>query len=646
MISSILTIYLLGLATLFVSYFLGQTLFRFRKTNLFLELFLGYLFIISIYAIGKANFNSIGIVVLLWLLGYFILTKNQKNNPLINKKELFNNLLIVSVLWTVIFILKASYFWNSEYDSPNLLFVDYECYMRIAEGYNLSGHENALEFKNVLLPYLNFAQPYRASDFWLVSIGLDLTKIDTIYIWELFYSTISLFLCSLSFFVIAKKKYNLLGSLVLSILILFAFCGPWYSKIIKIFFDFNSGGMDPIGIAAYTKLALVFSIVFQFFYKYEKEQKMEAAYYLLLIPILIQSTIAFFIVVFLMILYFVINDIIETKSIQFSLKKHLSLILIFILLFLSVFVFYKINHYKEQLYIGNSNQDIISNDSVLAFIIQFFKKLTVMFISYYWLSFIIVCALLLLTKSLSKKIRFELLVTLLICYLSTIFLFAKYNKIENSYQFSSNVFGPFILALIIYLLIQTPIKKNLGKLKISFLVVVSLVGLYQLVGGSNVFHSVGRIYYYDKNFINQVKTILPKLNYPFGLIYYGESLQDHSREDFPQHDAAFLKLFGRNYNVFTIEADSLKKELVNTALQKRNVNIDLNALNIWLKNKNREQIGSKSKFTRKDFYNTYPFSFCLSKKPKDSLPDFIKEDVVSILRDQSSKVYFYTLDRK
>lgn len=646
MISNILTIYFLGLTTLIISNFLGLVLFRFRKTNLFLELFFGYLLIISIYAIGKANFNSIGIVVLLWLIGYFILNKEHKEFPLLKKNEYFKNLFIIGILWTVIFILKASCFWNSEYNCPNLLFTDYECYMRIAEGYNLSGHENALEFENVLLPYLNFAQPYRASDFWLVSIGLDLTKIDTIYIWELFYSTISLFLCSLSFFVIAKKKFNLLGSLVLSILILFAFCGSWYRQIINIFFDFNSGGMDPIGIAAYTKLALVFSIVFQFFFKYEKEQKIEAVYFLLLIPILIQSTIAFFILVFFMILYFIINEINEKKSIQLSLKKHLPLIVIFTVLFLSVFVFYKINHFKEQFFIGNSNQDIVSNDSFLDFVIQFFKKLTVMFISYYWLSVLIVGILLFYTKSISKKIRLDLSLFLLICYVSTIFLFAKYNKIENSYQFSSNVFGPFILALIIYLLIQTPFNTNLGKIKLSVLIIVSLVGVQQLVGGNNVFHSVGRIHFYDKNFINEVKTILPKLNYPFGLIYYGESLQDHSREDFPQHETTFLKLFGRNYNVFNIEADSLKKDLTNRALQKRNVNIDLNTLNIWLKNKNREQSEAKKKFTRKDFYNTYPFSFCISKKPKDSLPDFIKSDVVSEIRDQSSKVYFYTLDRK
>ena len=128
-----------------------------------------------------------------------------------------------------------------------------------------------------------------------------------------------------------------------------------------------------------------------------------------------------------------------------------------------------------------------------------------------------------------------------------------------------------------------------------------------------------------------------------GLIYYGDDLQNQTKEDYPQHNTAFLKLFGRNYTVFNIEADSLKLDKTNEANQKFNVSIKNNALNIWLYNSRQK---AKAKLGRKDFYDAYPFSFCVSKVSKDSLPDFIKADVVNVMKDNKAKIYFYTLKRK
>jgi len=138
---------------------------------------------------------------------------------------------------------------------------------------------------------------------------------------------------------------------------------------------------------------------------------------------------------------------------------------------------------------------------------------------------------------------------------------------------------------------------------------------------------------------------LPQLYYPYGLIYYGEDLQNHPKEDYPMHDAAFLKLFGRNHTVFNIEADSLKMDFLDKSNQKRNGFVKGNALNIWQFN-NKRLLKTKNKSSRKDFYEAYPFSFCISKKSRDSLPDFIQADVISIIRDNRSKIYFYTLKRK
>ncbi len=640
MIQNVVIVFFLGLTTLIVSDFIGLLLFRFRKTNLFLELFFGYLLLIATYAIFKSNFNSIGIVVLLWLIGYFILTQKNRECPLLKKKKYLQNLLTISVLWTSIFILKASCFWNSEYNCPNLLFTDYEFYIKIAEGYNLSGNENAMGLRNLLFPYLNFAQPYRASDFWLVSLGLDVTKIDTIYIWELFYSTILIFICSLSLFGILKQKFNLFFSIFFSVLFLFAFSGSWYREIINFLFSYNSGSFDPIGIIAYTKLAVVFSIFFQFYLKYETEEKIEAIYLLVLIPILIQSAIAIFLLILLIILFSVFQ---EKKWNQNSFKKYLPLTMLFTVLVIGVFLFYSFNQQKEQFFMGYTNMNIINNKGVLDLVIQFFKKSVLLFVSYFWLSFLLVFVLLVITKSLTKKYRIDLLVFLLLCYFSTIFVYAKYNKIGDAYQFSTNVFGPFVLSLIIYLFVQTPLNTTLGKFKIVTLLFISIVGVHEIIAGNNVFHSTKRINYFSKEFINETKNRLPHLKFPIGLIYYGSNLQDYSKEDFPLNDATFLKLFGRNYDVFNIEADSLKIDTTDETIQKKNASINRNALNIW---KHNSKQTNKTKLTRNDFYDAYPFSFCLSKKPLDSIPDFIKADVISVIRDKTSKVYFYTLDRK
>lgn len=642
MITVFISLFLFGLAIILLSDFIGSILFKFKKSNQFLQFFLGYLILIASYAVVKGGGNSVGIFVLLWIFGYFYLIKSPKDYALIEKKEYLQRLLIISFLWTMIFALKASCFWNFDYNAPNLLFIDNEFYMKVAEGYNMSGNENAMGLKNGLFSFLNFAQPYRTNDFWLVSLGLDITNIDTIYIWELFYSTIIIFICSLSLFTVLRKKFNLWGSLILSVLLLFAFSGQWYRSLINLLYSHNIGSYDPIGIIAYTKLAIVFSILFQFFLKYEKQKKVEAVYLLILIPILVQSTIAFFVIIPLFIGFFIFQK--GNYDIN-KLKEYLPVIVFFIIVVFGIFIFYFFNQQKEQRYMGYSNLNISSNENVLAFVVQFLKKSTLMFISYFWLSFLLVILLLFITKSLDKVFRIELFVFVLICYFSSTLVYAKYNKIGDAYQFSTNVFGPFVLSLIIYLFLQTPINSILGKFKIFILILISLIGMKQIIGGNNVFHSTTRINYYDKAFIDKTKKILSGLNYPLGIIYYGEDLQNYSKEDFPLFNATFLKLTGRNYDVFNIEADSLKINNSDQSLQKINASIKRNALNIWLHNSNRLS-NIKKKRNRKDFYEAYPFSFCISKIGKDSLPDFIQSDIVNTIKDANSKIYFYTLERK
>jgi len=641
MISAIITLYFLGLSILLLSDFVGLGLFRFRKNNMFLGLFLGYLTIVATYALFKANFNSIGIFVLLWIFGYFYWIKNSKDAVLLKKKEYLQRLLMISSLWTMIFALKASFFWNFEYNAPNLLFIDNEFYMKVAEGYHLTGHENALGLKNTLFPFLNFAQPYRTNDFWLVSLGLDLTTIDTIYIWELFYSTIIIFICSLSLFVLLKRKFNIVGALVLSVVLLFAFSGHWFRYFSEVLYPNQAGGFDPIGILAYTKLAVVFSVYFQVLIQFEQGKKVEAIYFLLLIPLLVQSTIALFLIAFLMIVFCLFQ---ERKELRKGITAYLPLFVFFIILSVGFMFFYYFNQQKEQLFIGETNLNITNTTGSVDFILQFFKKSALLFIAYYWLSFLLVTILLASTSSLKKDFRLHLLVLLFVIYLSSILVYVKFNNVGDAYQFCTNVFGPFVLSLLIYLFLSTPITTLKGKIKLSVVLLISILGANEMIGGSNFFHSTSRISYYDKAFIAAAKNSLSQLDYPYGLIYYGADLQDKAKGDYLMLDSPFFKLFGRNHTVFNIEADSLKMELTDQSNQKRNVFIRGNALNIWLHNANRWS-NTKRKLNRKDFYEAYPFSFCISKIAKDSLPDFIQSDIVNTVKDANSKVYFYTLDR-
>ena len=98
MFSAILTLYFFGLTCLLISNLLGMSLFRFRKSNLFLEVFIGYLVIIAIYAIFKSSFNSVGIFVLLWTIGYVFFIRRREDFSLITKQDYLQRVFIIGVL--------------------------------------------------------------------------------------------------------------------------------------------------------------------------------------------------------------------------------------------------------------------------------------------------------------------------------------------------------------------------------------------------------------------------------------------------------------------------------------------------------------------------------------------------------------------
>jgi len=77
-ITSFFVLYFIGLAILLLSDFVGLGLFRFRKNNIFLGLFLEFLVLIATYALAKASSNSVEIFVIVWIFSYFYLVKNKR----------------------------------------------------------------------------------------------------------------------------------------------------------------------------------------------------------------------------------------------------------------------------------------------------------------------------------------------------------------------------------------------------------------------------------------------------------------------------------------------------------------------------------------------------------------------------------------
>lgn len=635
---NILIVFFLGLGLLLISDLIGFFLFKTARKNTFFSVLIGLLVILSIYAIIKARFNSIGLIVLLWIVGYEFFIKREQEKIQFTIKETLNRHLTISFVWILIFALKSSCFWNASYDAPNLMFVDYQYYMKIAEGYNLTGNENAMGLKNQLLPFLDFSQPYRSGDLWIVSLGLDLTRLDTIYIWELFYSPILLTVCTLSIIVLFEKKYNILITICFSVLLLFAFAGEWYRNIINLLYKTsNTGSYDPIGIIAYTKLAFVFSIFFQFLEFYLQNKKQQALYLIILIPLLVQSAIGVFLFVAIVVLFEIIK---EKKNIFKKVKEYAGLLITFLIILIGFFIFYKANQGSETSILGFSNLNIINNKNISSLIVAFYKKFVLLFLTYYWLSFILLAVLLFNSTIFHKRLKIEMSILIIMAYSVSILVYAQFVNVGDAYQFSTNFFGPLIIALIIFIVIKTPFNTLLGKFCNLFIIVISFLGINEIVAGNNVFHSTKRIEKYDKTFIKDMKVILENLNYPFGIIYYGEDFNKYPREDFPQEQTSFLKLYGRNFDAFNIQADSLKIR-ENFLLQKENLYIRKNALNVWIYNKNPKE---QNKFTREDFFNEYPFSFCISKQEINSLPFFIKKDILKYIKDDKTGVFFYILD--
>lgn len=632
--ASYISLYCFGLVFLIVSLAIGRLLLN-RKGLLDSEhLIIGYSLIIAIYAIIKTEGLTIAWLILLWIgiYKYWSQKEDIDSNP--EPDKISNNLFVIWILWSAVFVLKVLYFWNFEYYSPNLHFKDYPFYMKLAEGFNLYGSENGMGHLNLFLSDNKFLQPYRSNDLWLTSFGLDFTKFDTVFIWELFYGPVLLTLVAYTLFKTLELSPFKARSHIIVVLALFLFAGGWYRSLINLIGPSSlSGSLDPIGIVSYPKLCLVFVICFVFYHRLSKGLTKSALFWLVLTPVFVQSALAIFPITLLLSLIYFINK--REKIISMP-KKLSQFFFILLLMTFSFVITYLFSSSIEKNRFEFMVSDIVNFIDLADLMIGFIKKMILFFISYYWLSLILVGSLLLFLKRSNLKWKFAAYI--LISFLVSMATFSFFKNVGDAYQFSTNVLMPFLISLIIFLFLSSDKFVQYYSLRQILFSVLAVYSFYQVFGQSNAFHSTQKIKRYSPLFIKEMKYELSQLDHEYGVYYNNPNEDVPYKEHFPLAEAAFLKLFGRNYDVFNLNGWRLKEEQFSFEQQKYCVFTARHSINLINENLDKFSFETDVLSIYRKFY---PFSYCLSKTPLDQLPLWLSNEISYSVCDERSEVYYY-----
>jgi len=631
--TSYMHLYCFGLAFLTLIFFVGKRTFKGHKVIQSEYLLLGYIIVIAIYAIVKTEGATVAWFLLLWLIIYRYWTKNEIPNK--DSISTYRQLVVISSLWTIIFLLKAIHFWNNEYAAPNLHFEDYPYYMKLVEGFNLYGFENGMGHLNLFINDTKFLQPYRSNDLWLNSIGLDITKYDTIYIWELFYSPVLLTLVGTSIFFIIDKKVSVISRICISTMALFVFSGQWFRGLINVFLPEKLHLQVDFGILAYPKLFLVYAFLFIIISMYFKNRYINALLWCSILPIFVQTTLA--LVPFsLMIMTIIKIRMIRDRNQYFD---RITLYFINLTMILLAFIFtYYWNSYLEFKTLGFIAHDIINFNSFSELFFNFIKSILYFTGSYYIIPIIIMGYFYFEVNNISHTIKNRLSLLLLILLFTTVGVYSFYKHVGDSIQFTTNIMIPTLIVLIIYFFLNHIEKIFVQNKKIIFFTGMFIVSFYQVYGKSNPFHSTQKIKRYSPLFIKEMKYELSQLDHEYGVYYYNPEEDVPYKEHFPLAEAAFLKLFGRNYDVFNISGWRLKEEQFSFEQQKYCVFTARQSINLL--DENLEMFSFETDVLS-IYRKYYPFSYCLSKTPLDQLPLWLSNEISYSVCDERSEVYYY-----
>lgn len=290
----------------FISKFLKISL-KIKESIFFLNILIGLIATICIYAIIKTVFFS----TFLWVIILFIILYFYKNK----QKEAFlkedNPQIIFISFFILLFIFSASFYLTYYYSNANV-FGDNLFYANVAQNLIDTGIEtNAIDWTNEIKTPL----PYHYFEAWFIAFFTNVFKLNTIAVYGLIYVPFLISLIFIGAFSIIKsiykdKKITIINLIFLAFLFVFLqIPSNPFSETTPFLNLFLIGN-----IIYHIKYAIVY-LIFQLAFLLVLNKKYFAAFIFMLMLVTLYSTIAPAILsgLFFILLYFLISKTISLK---------------------------------------------------------------------------------------------------------------------------------------------------------------------------------------------------------------------------------------------------------------------------------------------------------------------------------------------
>lgn len=255
---------LLGISSSLFIYFLGRIVTSFINCSsnqlfrIFTSLITGILFITITYALIKSNGKTI-LIIVFPIIGFVLFYyRNYLIKPTIKFKYILNDILLISSIFTLIFLYQSWFYFDFFSNSFKSLHSDSYWYSIISNSQVMWGIESYFTECNIFSvnPYNNGLDPYHYPELWLTASFSQLFSISTL-------SSYYLLTCSI-----------LISTYLLGIISLFhdIFIEKWKLFFFSILLLFISGislhSYDLIPLLRYSKIVADVSIMGLFGLKY------------------------------------------------------------------------------------------------------------------------------------------------------------------------------------------------------------------------------------------------------------------------------------------------------------------------------------------------------------------------------------------
>ena len=227
----------IGLSFIFLVFFLfllGKFILNFFSLKIdisksiflkvFLNLFLGLFTVTLIYSFYKSKFLTINLLFIPLIL--FLIYKSRPRFRSFNffSWEEIKGLSCFLFISLVVFSLQISYYYNTNTNSINTIFIDNYYYSDIVKNLNFFGSENVFFSLNKFLPeFRTELIPYRYADMWFSSFIMDVYSINSLESYFLVSTPLIISLIIFLLFCIVNLKIeNFYLSFIISLLISFS----------------------------------------------------------------------------------------------------------------------------------------------------------------------------------------------------------------------------------------------------------------------------------------------------------------------------------------------------------------------------------------------------------------------------------------